>query len=321
VGTEDDEATHKSEEQLTAFVSTGDSYISRYKPRKMTTLKGLVESSGKYDRYYDFVCDAVSPGILPTMTLPIGSLLLRKSDRTIEESRTIPPSASTKLGNRYSGRRLDGTPGHGALYLASLSALLREHAHYSLPVHAGSGLMGNGGKPPLWLPGSSDRTRNFMTSEKAGPSSAVKTTATDFHVYRAARSLVFADLRLASLHHFFYLLLGSESARRKYALSVNLPINFIASAVISEPDHSAGRGMADAIFDTRHKTGAVGVCATTARTDSDSGLVFDAHGDLKIEGYVYAVFGEPNKVVNDISPVESFASFKDLSDYVKKCAA
>jgi len=169
-------------------------YKSRYQQRAQTVVTGKVHSVERYDRFYDIVFEAAKEGHLPTMQLPAGQVLLRKSNRDIQPSRTIPPAthSSMSLANRYSGIRLDGKPGQGALYVGTIAGILREHTHYALSGTAPTG--------SLYQPGiSPDRTRNFIEHEKSRASGTSVGGGNPFHAYRLSRAMTFADFRLQCL--------------------------------------------------------------------------------------------------------------------------
>ena len=75
---------------------------------------GKIRSVERYEMYYDIMFEATRGGFLPKTQVRAGQILLRKSNRDIEQSRTIPPEqySSFSSDNRYSGVRLDGKPGY-----------------------------------------------------------------------------------------------------------------------------------------------------------------------------------------------------------------
>jgi hypothetical protein len=270
-------------------------YKSLFYPRVQTTVTGKVQSTDTYDLYYDMVRLAARDRALPMANVDAGELLIRKSKYTIDQTKRIPPRSDESLSNRYSGRRLDGSTGQGALYLASLSGVLREHTHYSTPAAKG-----------LWLPGRHDVTGAFMSGQKGG---AKLPAGEHFHVYRAGSDLRTADLRLETLFRFF--------TRYQFGIAKNVPLDLLVNAVSSPTDYSAARGMADAVFDSRRQSGAAGLLATSARADSDSGLILGSHGDDSGSN-VIALLGMPDTVVDALTPVASFESFADLSRALPK---
>lgn len=287
-------------------------YQSRFQRRVQTVVTGKVQSVERYDRFYDIVFEAIKTGHLPTVQLPAGQILLRKSDRDIEQARTIPPAghSSMSLANRYSGTRLDGRPGQGALYVGTIAGILREHTHYALGSKAGP--------PSIYRPGiSADAIRSFIDKEKVGASVTVGATGRPFHAYRLLRAMTFADFRLPSLARLFASVRGTAEASRRAGIVDWSPIDFQIAAVNAPSDYSSARGMADAVFDAGTPQGLCGVCAISSRADSDAGMVFDSHGDLT-SGLVFAIFGSPGTRVDELQPVDSFATFKALSDGLPK---
>jgi hypothetical protein len=111
-----------------------NTYQSRHQPRRQMTVSGKIHNPALYDRFYDIAYDAMLRGHFPSMTLPAGKLVLRvvNSALTIEQARAIPPGSAMNGDNRFSGARLDGRHGQGALYVGTVGGILREHAHYSL---------------------------------------------------------------------------------------------------------------------------------------------------------------------------------------------
>lgn len=106
-------------------------YQSRYQARRHTTIQGKIQDVERYDRFYDIAYEALRDGRLPHLTLPAGALLVRRMTGP-HDPLQIPPGSSMNTGNRFSGPRLDGRPGQGALYVATIAGVLREHTHYSL---------------------------------------------------------------------------------------------------------------------------------------------------------------------------------------------
>src|SRR5271169_4493090 len=133
-------------------------YQSRFQPRRHTTLTGKINDVERYDRFYDIAFDALRRGRFPQVTLTVGRLLVRVM-RGPYDPRAIPPGSSMNVGNRFSGPRLDGRPGQGALYVGTIAGVLREHTHYAL-LQKSSSLQN--AVPPLWKPGAPDGTAAFM---------------------------------------------------------------------------------------------------------------------------------------------------------------
>lgn len=287
-------------------------YQSRYQQRRQTVVTGKVQSVERYDRFYDIVFEAIEHGRLPTIQLPAGQILLRKSQRDIEQSRTIPPTSysTMSLANRYSGRRLDGKPGQGALYVGTIAGILREHTHYALS--------GKASPTPVYRPGTSaDATKRFIDTEKAGVTPKAGIAGRPFHAYRLLRAMTFADFRLPSLTRLFAMVRATPDASRRFGIVDWSPVDFQIVAVNAAVDYSAARGMADAVYDAGTARGLRGVCAISARADSDLGIVLGSHGDLT-SGLVFAIFGPPGARVDALQPINSFSTFKDLSDALQK---
>jgi len=278
------------------------SYVSRHNARRQAVILGRVASPARYDSFYDLGYELVEARSLPAVTVPIGRLLFRWSDRDIEQSRHIPPGSSQALEKRYSGVRLTGANGHGALYLASLAGLLRESVHY-----------GTGEAPKLVLPGAPDRLREVVKAAAAGQAPA---GASFFHAYRAKAPIRLADLRVMTLARLFASLLTPAGARTRLGISEQASPDMLVQMVVDPNDYSAARGLSDAIPDTASVIGVAGLCATSARGDSDTGVILDAHGD-GVEGTVYALFGAASTQVQALQPVGSYATFKELAKNVQ----
>lgn len=75
---------------------------------------GKIEDVERYDRYYDMTYDGIQSRMFPGITLPAGSMVVRGNDPQYD-ARVIPPGSGSKLTNRFSGLRLDGRAGQGAL--------------------------------------------------------------------------------------------------------------------------------------------------------------------------------------------------------------
>lgn len=285
-------------------------YISQHNPRRQTVVQGMVQSPERYDRFYDIAWEALQRGVLPTLSLPAGRLMFRKSERDIQQSRTIAPAAhsSESLSVRYSGARLQGNAGQGALYLASLAALLREHVHYSGAAGAVAGT--------LLRPNAPDQTMAAAKNIMAGQGTAGATSGNPFHAYRLNSALRLADIRVMSLARLFSSVLAAPGARARFGLSQATSPDLLVQTVLDPQDYSAARGLADAVFDLGRTQGLAGLVATSARGDSDTGTVLYAHGD-GVEGFVYALFGSPGQAVSTLTPVGSYASFKALADAAK----
>lgn len=283
-------------------------YLSRHNPRRQLVAQseriGSVES---YDRFYDIGFEALQRGVLPLLRLESGRLLFRYCNATIEQSRTLREAEFSTLAGqmRYSGQRLSGLEGHGALYLGSLGGILRERVHYG----AGSAAGG------LILPGLADRTRAAVKA-MAGTAAAVPGAPQPFHVYRLKTGLLLADLRARTLVVVFQHLLAAPGARARFGLSPAATADGLMNAVLAPRDYSAARGLADAVFDAGVRQGVAGLVATSARGDSDAGLLLDNAGD-GVEGLVHALFGRAGERFEVLEPVASHASFAQLRDAVK----
>jgi len=276
-------------------------YQSQYQPRRQTTVMGKIADVERYDRFYDIAYDALRLGRFPQLVLPAGRLVVRAMKGPYD-ARGIPPSSSVSTENRFSGLRLDGRAGQGALYVGTIDGVLREHAHYSL-VPKRTGLQ-SAAPPRMWKPGASDNTSTFIQSQKAGappPSATSK-----FYIFRVARSLRFADLRLTSLAPFMTQLRVTGEGAERYQIAKESPVDFQISAVGTAVDYSASRGIADAVFDQRASTGHAGVCALSSRADTDSGLVVGSDLD-PTGGLVFAIFGQDSTTVSALVPPKDSA--------------
>ena len=281
------------------------SYVSRHNPRRQVVILGRVASPGRYDSFYDLGYELVQARSLPSVTLPTGRLMFRWSDRDIEQSRHIPPASTQALEKRYSGVRLTGADGQGALYLASLAGLLREYVHYA-GTHTSK----------VVLPGAQDRLRQTVKGTAAGRAFAPAASTSLFHAYRVQAEIRLADLRVLTLARLFALLLTPAGARTRFGISEQAPIDMLVQMVLDPSDYSAARGLSDAIADTSSLNGVRGLCATSARSDSDTGVILDAHGD-GVHGSVYALFGRASARIDALQPVGSYATFKALAEGVK----
>jgi hypothetical protein len=285
-------------------------YQSRYNPRQHASFLGKIENVERYDRYYDIAYEALRDGQLPHLTLPIGAFLVRVMKGPYDPLQ-IPPGSSMNAGNRFSGRRLDGRPGQGALYVATIAGVLREHAHYSLlskttafapPI------------PPLYKPGAPDATRAFIDAQLKGappPSADSK-----FYLLRVSRALRFADLRISSIAPLMYRIRLSGREGNRYGITESSPVDFQISAPSDAVDYSASRGMADAVFDRRATTGDAGVCAFSSRADTDAGIVVPLEGDPTC-GLVFAILGPDSEVVSALSLVPKDAAHKGFDTYAE----
>jgi len=265
-------------------------YQSRHQPRRQTIVQGKIDDVERYDRYYDITYDGIQSRVFPGVVLPAGSLVVRVNNPKYD-ARVIPPGSASKLTNRFSGLRLDGRAGQGALYIGTIAGVLREHAHYSMP---------GAKKQPdkIWKASSSDATSEFMREQRAG---AAVDPNLKFFLYRVSETLQFADLRLTSLASFMKKMLHAGGAQR-YGLAPGAVVDFLARASSNPSDYSASRGMADAVFDTRKLSNFAGVCAFSSRADRDSGLVVSAEGDVT-GGLIHAVFGADSTAVSELTPV------------------
>jgi hypothetical protein len=285
-------------------------YQSRHQPRRQTTISGKIDDVERYDRYYDITYDGILNRMFPAIALPVGSLVVRGNNPKYD-ARVIPPGSASKLTNRFSGLRLDGRAGQGALYIGTIAGVLREHTHYSLPGWK---------KQPdkVWKPSASDATSEFMREQRAG---AAPDPQYKFFLYRVNETLQFADSRVTSLASFMKRMLNAGAAQR-YGLSDRAVIDFLARASSDPTDYSASRGIADAVFDSRKISGFAGVCAYSSRADRDSGIVVSPEGDAT-GGLIHAVFGADSTLVTALTPVPkspgvlAFDTFAELSKAVQ----
>lgn len=283
-------------------------YTSRHNPRKQLIVLGeRVASTEAYDRYYDVGWEAFQRGVLPLLLLEAGRLVFRYSNATIEQSRTVRAAEFSTNARRvrYSGIRLNGLEGQGALYLASLGGIVRERVHYA-----------GVGQPRLILPGGPDLTRSAVRSLSTGPGQASSTAPKPFHVYRLQDSLLMADLRIRTLAQVFRDLLAAPGARTRFGISPAASATGMLHSVLAPNDYSAARGLADAVYDAGTLRGIAGLIATSARGDNDAGVTLDNHGD-GAEGLVYALFGRAEQRLGVLQPVASYGSFKEMRDAVK----
>jgi len=281
-------------------------YQSRHQPRRQAVISGKIRSAETYDRYYDITHEAIQRGTLPHFTLTQGRCVVRVLDGKfgIDAARTIAPGSSLNTGNRYSGPRLDGRPGQGALYIGTLAGVLREHAHYS-QLKAPASRLGPPPAPALWQPGHADRTRASMQGLKSG---VIGLGGKKIHLFRLACDLRFADLRITSIAPLVQRLIASGEAAGRYGIAAHASNDLLSAAASDAQDYSAARGMADAVYDLSRHSGDVGVCAYSARADRDSGLVLESHGD-PTGGLVFAIFGSDGTLVKALEPARPAASF------------
>ncbi len=271
-------------------------YQSRHRPRRHTTLAGKIKDNERYDRFYDMTCDATQRGQFPHLTLTTGRLVARVM-KGPHDPRAIPPGSSMNTDNRFSGPRLDGRPGQGALYVGTVAGVLREHAHYSLLPPPGALQKA---APLLWKPGATDRTNTFIQRQRAG--APPPDPASKFYLLRVEHPLRFADLRVTSLAPFMsQLRAGGDGAKRYGIVSASL-VDFQIAAASAPEDYSASRGIADAVFDQRGVTSDAGVCAFSSRADMDSGIVLFSDDD-PTGGLVFAIFGPDSSVVSALRPI------------------
>lgn len=275
-------------------------YQSRHQPRRQVVLTGKVNNTESYDRFYDIAYDALTQRRLPQLTLVAGQRLLRvvSGSLDIQRARCIAPGSSMNFGNRFSGPRLNGRPGQGALYVGTRAGVLREHAHYARLPPRGSPLQAGNPGTGLWRPGQHDATKNFIQQQKTG---AAPPAGQQFHVYRLKQPMNFADLRVTALANLFMQLQVSGEGSRRYGLAGHAPFDLLAAAASDLFDYSASRGLADAVYDKRLESGQHGVCALSSRADTDSGLISSFHGD-KTGGLVFAIFGADNQAVTELEP-------------------
>ncbi len=282
-------------------------YQSRHQPRIQQQVSGKIFKPATYDFFYDITCEAMARNDFPTTSIAAGSVMLRKisAEFSIEQARAIPPNSSMNGNNRFSGQRLDGRSGQGALYLGTVAGILREHAHYSLQSTPGTVMQ------TFLTPDMPDRTRAFMRAQVGGAKPLAKE---HFFLYRLKNKLRFADLRLQSLHPLFQRMGQSDELRRDFSLVSNLTLMLRAPSDLH--DYSAARGIADAVYDRRNTNGLAGVCAPSSRADSDSGLVYDSHGD-KTGGLIFAIFGKDRVPITVLEPVGEFGTFQEIAAAVK----
>ena len=163
------------------------------------------------------------------------------------------------------------------------------------------------------LPHATDLTmaaaKHHMATKSPLGGAAVKA----FHAYRLNTSLSLADIRVVSLARLFGAVLAAPGTLARFAIAASMSADMMVQAVLDPHDYSAARGIADAVFDQGRVQGLV---ANSARGDSDTGVALYAHGD-GVEGFVYALFGSPGQALSALTPVGSYASFKELVDAAK----
>jgi hypothetical protein len=107
---------------------------------------------------------------------------------------------------------------------------------------------------------------------------------------------------------------SSPGSARQYGIESSPPLDFQISAANNSDDYSASRGMADAVFDQRGLTGAVGVCAFSSRADTDSGIVLVSNDD-RTGGLVFAIFGSDFSVVSALTLVPADSTHAGFDTY------
>ena len=281
-------------------------YVSRHNSRKQLVVLGeRIASAESYDRFYDIGWEGFQRRALPLVWLEAGRLLFRYSEATIEQSRTlreVDKSTSSRRA-RYSGIRLSGREGQGALYMGSLGGVVRERVHYS----------GSGSGAGLILPGGIDHTRVAIRTLTSAPVAAAANGANFFHVYRLRTSVLLADIRVVALRNMFLDVLEAPGGRARFGLSPAATAEGLIHAVLAPQDYSAARGLADAVCDVGTARGIAGLMATSARTDSDSGMILENQGD-GVEGLVYALFGSAEARLDVLQPLASYGSFREMRD-------
>ncbi len=289
-------------------------YQSRHQPRRQLVVTGKVLQPETYDRFYDIATDVLKLGRWPTMTLAAGTLLARavtakalKDDVLgraidVEGARQVPPGSAMNSFNRFSGRRLDGRPGQGALYVATIAAGVREITHYAMQRRRGHDGLNNPLPAELWKPGQgTDAVRQFRQQAEAGELPADPDPQNVF-LYRLASNQTLADLRLPTLAALMAQLKSTPGWAARYGLAAHARFDLLTAAVADAQDYSAARGLADALADAAQRTGVAGLCAYSSRADTETGLVFEGHDDAS-GGLVLALFGEPGCTITSLLPL------------------
>ena len=278
-------------------------YQSRYQPRRHLVVTGKVLQPETYDRFYDLATDNLHAGRFPQTPLHAGQILIRavKACFSIDEARFIPPGNSMNGNNRFSGPRLNGHPGQGALYCGTLGGTVREHLHYELIDRQPKGPMNQAAPPPLWVPGRGDRLRDHVVLAHAGLLPPIENR---FHLFQTTRPLLFADLRLTALMPFLLGVLCSRETRQRYGFVDQESMEQFLLQASAAQDYSAARGLSDAVADASNRTGHVGVCAFSSRADTETGLVTESYGDAS-GGLVFAIFGRDSLPVSTVVPAYS----------------
>lgn len=286
------------------------SYRSRHQPRRHLVVTGKVLQPATYDRFYDIATDVVNAGGWPSMQMAAGTLLLRavpsgtrKGDHfakpiDVEGARQVPPNSAMNSFNRFSGRRLDGRPGQGALYVGTVAGSLREFVHYAMQRRRGEDGLKQPLPPRLWMPGKADEVRGFVKAGAGGQLDADPTPHNIF-LYRLATRLSLADLRLPALATVMARLKATPAWAARYGLAAQARFDLLTAAVVDAQDYSAARGLADALADAAPRTGHAGICAHSSRADTENGLVLVDQDDAT-GGLVMALFGEPGFTVPSV---------------------
>jgi len=166
------------------------------------------------------------------------------------------------------------------------------------------------------MPGAPDRLRQAAKATSAGQAIGTGASTSLFHVYRAKVPIRVAHLRVMTLARLFASLLTPPGARTHFGFSESAPTDMLVQMVLDPNDYSAARGLSDAIANTASSNNVGGLCATSARGDSDTGAILDAYGD-GVEGIVYALFGRASAYIDALQPVGSYSTFNVLAQSVK----
>lgn len=299
------------------LVRQGDSYISRHRPTHHVIVTPNVGSTSRYARFYDITYDLIKRGDFPVVAKEARQRTFRtlgpkhrlgmdgspvqgkKEFFSIDEARTVPPNSANSTDKRYSGVRLDGTPGASGLYVGSLAAFAREHFHYATRVKE-TGLLRSGGSGPLLIPGQPDKLHDFI-KDKLAATAPVADANDKFYAYAYNRHVELADLRVTTVYRSFARYLDDPKARARYGVA-HTPIDFLVREIFSLFDYSASRGAADAIFDLQHVMGVEGLCTTSSRGETDTGVVLGLTGAADADNQF--LFGRPSNVVSSLTPLK-----------------
>ncbi len=284
------------------------SYRSRHQPRRHLVVTGKVLQPDTYDRFYDIATDVLNAGGWPTMQVAADTVVVRAVTTKPPEddilhrpidadgARRVPPYAAMNSYNRFSGRRLDGRPGQGALYVGTVAGTVREFVHYAMQRRRGKDGLKQPLPPRVWTPGNGDTVRDFRHVQKRADMPPDPEPHRLF-IYRLASTVTLADLRLPALATVMAHLKRTPAWAARYGLVGHAGFDLLTAAVADAQDYSAARGLADALADGAKRDGFAGIAAHSSRGDTETGLVIHGKAQDKSGGLVLALFGEPGHPV------------------------